>query len=62
MNNRQKVGVGSLVSGLVTLAVSLFILTSPETPLWVTDGVKVLSVMLEAFGLVVNLPSNTNPK
>jgi len=62
MNQRQKAGIGMAIGGIVSLGVGIVIGTTVSTPVWVDLVVKVLSTVLPLLGLVVNLPTNTNPK
>lgn len=62
MNNRQKWGLGLAISGLGTLVVGIFGITSAITPSWVDLALRGLSTVLPLLGIVVNFPANTNPK
>lgn len=62
MNNRQKAGISMLVSGLASVFVGVFVSIVPDTPVWIKTAMDIMSFAFPAFGLVVNFPSNTNPK
>lgn len=62
MNTRQKAGVTLGISGFITLVVGIFALSTPDTPAWIQTLVNILSTTLPLVGLMVNLPSNTNPR
>lgn len=62
MNNRQKVGLGFLIQGVLTTAVGVVCYVTKATPEWLNLLLNIVSMAGPALGIVINLPSNTNPQ
>jgi len=62
MNARQKWGLGFIIQGVLTAALGVFCAATNATPEWFTLLLNVTSMAGPALGVVINLPSNTNPQ
>lgn len=62
MNTRQKWGLGLAISGIGSLVVGIFGITTEVTPGWIDLVLRGLATTLPLLGIVVNFPANTNPK
>jgi hypothetical protein len=62
MNSRQKAGLSMGISGVVALGVGIVVGSTTATPTIVDIVLKILATVLPLLGLVVNFPSDTNPK
>lgn len=62
LNSRQRAGVSLAVSGIISLVVGVVIGFTVETPRIVNIALDILASLFPLLGLVVNFPSDTNPK
>jgi hypothetical protein len=56
MTDRQKKGLGTIVSGIVCVVVGIVLMAATQTPDWVVVGVNVVGVVASALGLVFYKP------
>jgi hypothetical protein len=58
MTDRKKKGIAFLASGLVFCVVGIILMTTVQTPAWVSIGLQGLAAIGNVVGLALVLPSD----
>lgn len=56
MTDRQKKGLGFIISGAVFIGVGGVLIGLPATPAWVDTAVMIVGLIAQGVGLAVTLP------